>query len=157
MKYLRPLACLALLSLVACGQVRHVFPPAINIQQLNAPPQGDWTATLRLHNQSYDANVRFDQIRLDVTLGGVAVGSIQRDISIDVPERSSDIAEVTFTPDAAARDTLSHLKTAGDAKQLQYGIQGSATISDEGKHSKTFDIDHSGWLSPVPGVPHLYR
>lgn len=151
------LICLALLALAACGQIRHVFPPNINIEQLDTPAQGDWTATLRLHNQSYDAGVRFDRLQLDVSLGGVSAGSITRDISIDVAERSSDVVEASFTPSTAARDKLAQSKASGNGNQLQYAVKGSATISDEGKNSGTFDIDHSGWLSPVPGVDHLYR
>ncbi|MGA7298227.1 MAG: hypothetical protein WBW92_12040 [Rhodanobacteraceae bacterium] len=157
MRCVRLLACLALLSLVACGQLHHVFPPAVNIDQLNAPPQGDWTVTLRLHNQSYDANVRFDKVQLDLSLAEVAAGSLSQQIDIDVAERDSDIARISFSPSAAARDKLKRMTASGGSGQLQYTIKGSATISDEGKHAKDFDIEHTAWLSPVPGVPHRYR
>ncbi len=157
MRCIRLLACLALLSLVACGQIHHVFPPAVNIDQLNAPPQGDWTVTLRLHNQSYDASVSFDKVQLDLSLDQVAAGSLDQTIDIDVAERDSDIARVSFSPSAAARDKLGAMLASGGSGQIQYTIKGTATISDEDKHAKAFDIEHTAWLSPVPGVPHRYR
>ena len=153
MKCARLLACLSLLLLAACGgQVRHVFPPAVNVEQLSTPVSGAWTATVRLHNQSYDADVRFDHIRLKLSLGDVEAGQLDQDVALDVAERSSDVADVHFTPSQAVRE-----KIAADHGQLRYTITGTITISDEGRHPDDFDIDHSGWLSPVPGVAHMYR
>ena len=153
MKCTRLLVCLTLLLLAACGgQVRHVFPPAATIQQLSAPPEGAWTATLRLHNQSYDADVRFEHVRLSLKLADIEAGELDQDIALDVAERSSDVTDVKFTPSQAARDKL-----ASENAQLHYSITGSVTLSNEGKHPRDFDIDHDGWLSPVPGVAHMYR
>ncbi len=153
MKCIRLLACLTLLLLAACGgQVRHVFPPAVTIQQLSTPPDAAWTVTVRLHNQSYDANVRFDHIRLTLKLADVEAGELDQAIALDVAERSSDVTEVQFTPSQSARDKL-----ASGQPQLRYSITGSVTISDEGKDPSDFDVDHSGWLSPVPGIANMYR
>lgn len=152
MKYAHIALGLALLSLTACGQVRHVFPPAVNVEQLRTPPSGDWTATVRLHNQSYDAGVRFDHLKLDLRMDGVDAGLLEQKLSLDVAERNSDVAEVQFTPTAAARDKLS-----ANSQQIRYTVSGSVTLSDEGRNSGDFDVEQSGWLSPVPGVAHMYR
>lgn len=154
MKYARIMACLLLpLALAACGEVRHVFPPAVSVDQLSAPPDGPWSVRLRLHNQSYDANVRFERVHLELSLGGVAAGTLNKTLQLEVAERDSDVTEVRFTPTTAARKQLAEMAD----QSLQYALRGHATISDAGENPEQYDIDHKAWLSPVPGIPHRYR
>ena len=156
MKRLYWIACLALLSLTACGPVRHVFPPGANIEQLRTPVDGPWTVTLRLHNYSYDAGVRFDHVKLSITLAGEPAGSLDVDVNIDVAERSSDVIELPLTPDPAARQAMAAL-VADTSQRLPYVLQGTVQISNEGKNASSFPIDHKDWLSPAPGLAHVYR
>ncbi len=145
--------CLLLPFLAGCGEIRHVFPPSVTVDQLTTPPNGAWTATLRLLNQSYDADVRFQYLKLELSINGSVAGSIDEAIQRDIPERSSDIVQVTFQPNDAARQALG----ATAAQRLEYTVKGSVTLSNKGENPHDYDVSHDGWLSPVPGVAHTYR
>lgn len=144
---------LPLLWLTACGEIRHVFPPSVSVDQLSTPATGPWSATLRLHNQSYDAAVRFEAVHIKLDINGSAAGQLDKTLELDVAKRDSDVALVEFQPTAAAREALGSSPEA----QLHYSISGQVVISDEGEHATDFSIEHTAWLSPTPGMPHLYR
>lgn len=141
------------LLLAACGEVRHVFPPAASIEQLAAPPDGPWQVRLRLHNQSYDAGVRFDAATLTLRVADAEAGELQDELALDVAERSSDVIELTLDASAAARTALA----AGPAGRVEYRLEGRITVSNEGRHPRSYPVEQRGWLAPVPGIEHLYR
>lgn len=150
-----PVLLLLLLMLAACGQVRHVFPPAVTLEQLDAPPDGEWTAAVRLHNQSYDAGVHFGEVRLDLILDDTPVGTLEENADMPVAERNSDVLRIRFSPDQAGREQVS--QGADGNHQIRYTIRGTVGVGDPGRRASNYDVEQDGWLSPVPGMLHRYR
>lgn len=153
MKYTRLIVLFIALTLAACGPVRHVFPPSANIETLSTPADGEWTAVVRLHNQSWDAGVRFDALRLNLVLKGTEAAQLDKDIELDVAKRDSDIVSLRFQPTDEVRAMLARDPTG----KLQYTLTGTITLSNAGEDPADYEVEHSAWLSPVPGRPEQYR
>ncbi|MDN5923607.1 MAG: hypothetical protein L0H70_01255 [Xanthomonadales bacterium] len=152
---------IALLSLIAallvgCGPTRHVFPPQISVQQLHVDADGQWHLSVRMQNYSYDAAVHFDHIHAQLSLNDVVAATFDFQPNVDVAEQNADVADVTFTPAAAATKVLATNSTGRPS--IAYTLTGKVLVTgQDSSHQRSFPIDYHGWLSPVPGIANTYR
>ena len=142
-------------ALAACGPMgTKLQPPAASIQQLQAQPDGRWTATVRIENYSYDTGMHVYALAADLDIGGKRAAHVSIAPGLDIPAMSADVATATFAPDAAARAALADAKGNAVAYELKGTL--SAGKGETGKQDH-FDIDGKGYLSLVPGVANMWR
>jgi hypothetical protein len=147
---------LCILALAACssGPVRRVSEPAASIQQLTVAADGRWTVDLRLNNYS-SVPMRFDKVSLALTIDGESAGTLEGAPAITIGPESADVATLVLAPVAAARLRM------GDAlasrRGVQYVLAGRVDAVADGSASRSFKIDRSSSLSPVPGLPGVMR
>lgn len=147
---------LCILALAACssGPVRRVSEPAASIQQLTVAADGRWTVELRLNNYS-SVPMRFDRVSLALTVDGESAGTLEGTPAITIGPESADMASLTLAPTAAARLRV------GDAlasrRGVQYTLAGRVDAVADGRASRSYEIDRSSALSPVPGLPGVMR
>jgi hypothetical protein len=146
------LACL----LAACGSgpVRRISEPAAGIQQLTVHADGHWSVALRIDNFS-SVPMRFDQLSLALAIDGQPAGTLQGNAGIGIGPESADVATLTLVPSAAARLHV------GDAlagrRSVDYTLRGRLDAAPEGGGLRSYEIDRSSVLSPVPGLPGVLR
>lgn len=150
------LAACALLVLVACGSSpRRVSPPSTAIQQLTVQANGDWVVELRLHNYS-SVSMRFDNVRLEVSVDEHAAGTLQTAPAISIGPTSADVVRVTMTPEAMARMAVAD--ALAGRRTLSYRLQGTVTATpDEASKSREFQVDDRSSLNPAPGLEGVLR
>lgn len=147
---------LCILALAACssGPVRRVSEPAASIQQLTVAADGRWTVELRLNNYS-SVPMRFDRVSLALSIDGESAGTLEGTPAITIGPESADVATMTLTPAPAARLRV------GDAlasrRGVQYTLAGRVDAVADGRASRSFEIDRSSTLNPVPGLPGVLR
>lgn len=147
---------LACLSLAACsgGPIRRVSEPAASIQQLTVGANGSWSVDLRINNFS-SVPMRFDKVALALTVGGESAGTLQGQPGLTIGPESADVTTLTLTPSSAARlvvaDTLAARRT------LAYTFAGSVDATPENGKPRSFEIERSSALSPVPGLSGVLR
>ena len=149
-----PFLFAVILLLAACGPGTKLQPPAAGIQQLQALPNGQWQATLRIENYSYDTAMHVYALDADLKIGGVDAGHVAVSPDLDIPAMNADTATATLTPAAGAVAALA--KAKGNA--IAYELKGHLGVGkgEDGK-SQSFDLDGKGYLSPVPGVADTWR
>ena len=149
-------SCAVPVLLAACGSgpVRRVSEPAASIQQLTVRADGNWSVDLRLNNYS-SVPMRFDAVALALVVGSEAAGNVQgnpahhRRPGIGGRHHAGAGALVGRAP--AAR------RYAGRAAQLAYTLTGSVDAAPEDGDPRTYTIERSSALSPVPGLPGVLR
>ena len=174
---LLPLLALAALVVTACAPTRSVYPPAISVQALNVLKDGRWQVTVRFDNYAYRA-LRFDTLDAELSVGGVPAGRLSGPIGIAIPELSGDVARFTLTPATAAVAALHACANPDATKPLSgtgataprppaggcanggvaYGLAGTVVAGLPGaKQPEHYATRHTGYLSPVPGLPDAWR
>lgn len=148
------LACLWLAS-CASGPPRRVSEPTASIQQLTVRADGSWSIDLRLQNYS-SIPMRFEGVRLDVTLGDEDAGTLQHQPRMTIGPETADVVTVLFTPTSAARILLADALAGG--RGVDYALDGTidAAPDDRGK-IRNYEIERKSALSPVPGLPGVLR
>ncbi len=144
------------LVLAACssGPVRRVSEPSASIQQLTVQPDGNWSVQLRLQNYS-SIPMRFDAIRLDMTLGDQPAGTLQGNGGISIGPEAADVVTLSHAPTSAARIAIAD--ALGGNHGIGYALEGTLQVVPEDKGSRSFDIKHASGLNPVPGLPGTLR
>ena len=147
------LGLLGLLAmLVACAPTRSVFPPAASVQALNVQPDGRWQVTVRLDNYAY-RSMRFVALDVRLRIGGADAGALSGPLDLRIPELNGDVAVFTLTPTPEARTALT-----GDREgNIAYALTGSVRAGPEMDDLTTYPLQHTGYLSPVPGLPDAWR
>ena len=156
---MKPFSALVLLlfaTVAGCGggPVKRVSEPAASIQQLTVRADGSWSVDLRINNFS-SVPMRFERVSLAVTVGGEAAGTLQGQPAIDIGPESADVATLTLAPSPGARIAIADALSS--RRSLSYTLAGSIDAAPEDGKSRSFDIDRSSSLSPVPGLPGVLR
>lgn len=150
-------ACVAAAVLAGCasGPPRRVSEPAASIQQLTVGADGSWRVALRVQNYS-SVPMRFEGIRLAMTLGDVAAGSLDATPALTIGPEAADIVDVVLQPSADARILMSDVFSA--RRNITYTLEGTldAAPADRGS-SRSYTFKRDNALSPVPGLPGVLR
>ena len=143
-------------ALAGCGggPVKRVSEPAASIQQLTVRADGSWSVDLRLNNFS-SVPMRFDNVSLAVAVGGESAGTLQGQPAISIGPESADVATLALSPTSAARIAVADALSS--RKSLAYTLKGSVDATPEDGKSRSFEIERSSTLNPVPGLPGVMR
>ncbi|UWX04766.1 LEA type 2 family protein [Pseudoxanthomonas sp. NC8] len=149
------LAAIAVLLLVSCTSARRVSPPATAIQQLAVQANGDWALDLRLHNYS-SVSMRFDTVRLEVSVDEHVAGTLQATPAISIGPTSADVVRVTLKPDGMARIAVAD--ALASRRSLAYRLAGTVTATPvEESKPREFEVDDHSSLNPAPGLDGVLR
>lgn len=143
-----------LLAACGSGQVRRVSEPAAGIQQLTVHADGHWSVALRIDNFS-SVPMRFDQLSLALTIDGQSAGTLQGNAGIGIGPESADVTTLTLVPSATARLHMGDALAA--RRSVDYTLRGRLDAAPEGGGARSYEIDRSSVLSPVPGLPGVLR
>jgi hypothetical protein len=147
-------ACVLALSGCVTGPVRRVSEPTASIQQLTVDTDGRWTVALRLQNFS-NVPMRFERITMTLRAGTEVAGELQAEPGLTVGSESADVANVTFTPTAAARIVIAD--ALADRRSLDYSLEGKISAAAEDHKARDYKVKRNSALSPVPGLPGVMR
>ncbi len=143
-----------LLSACASGGGKRVSEPAASIQQLTVDARGNWQVQLRLQNYSSMA-MRFDQLDLALELNGQPAGHLKASPALSIPGESADLATISQVPDGTARLVIADALAAGQG--VTYALKGDVQVTPDGGKSRSYTINGSNQLNPVPGLPGVLR
>lgn len=129
------------------GERRNVFPPRASIQELTSRPDGSWSIKLRLQNFSNVA-MTFTNVDGKLQVGGVDAGHIALAPNLRIGPESADVIDTALTAAPGARARL------GSGSNVRYVLVGRITTTDP--HSDA-PYEFTGQLSPVPGLPGMFR
>jgi hypothetical protein len=149
------LVVIAALLLASCHGARRVSPPSTAIQQLTVQANGDWALDLRLHNFS-SVSMRFDSVRLEVSVDEHVAGTVQARPAISIGPTSADMVQVTLKPEGMARIAIAD--ALAGRRSLAYRLKGTvtATPAEENK-PREFEVDDRSSLNPAPGLDGVLR
>ena len=152
------LACLFLSSLwlagCSSGPVRRVSEPAASIQQLTVRADGSWSVDLRLNNFS-SVPMRFDTVSLGLAVGTESAGTVQGQAGVTIGPESADVVTLPLAPTPAARIVIA--EALAGRRTVAYSLKGSVSAAPDGGKTRTWQLDRSSALSPVPGLPGVLR
>lgn len=151
------LLCFFTLLLGSCnsnGPVRRISEPAVNIQQLTVGADGGWSLDLRIDNFS-SVPMRFDSIRLELSMGGQAAGTLQATPGMSIGPEAADIATVSLVPSPAARIVIADALVRN--RGASYHLEGSVQAAAEDRRARDYDIKRDNTLNPVPGLTGVLR
>lgn len=143
-----------LVAACSSGPARRVSPPAASVQQLTVNVDGSWTVLVRLQNYS-SIPMRFGNVDLQMTVGGVSAGSLIASTGIPIGPESADVATIAMQPASQARIAVAN--ALATRRALDYTLVGTVEAAPEESRSRTFKIDTSNSLSPVPGLDGVLR
>jgi len=146
--------CALLLAACASGPVRRVSEPSARIQQLTVRGDGSWSTELRIENFS-SIPMRFDSLRLDLTVEDHAAGTLQTSPALTVGPESADVITVTLAPAAAAKFAVA--KALADGDSIDYSLEGTLTATPDEARQREFEMERRSALSPAPGLPGVMR
>lgn len=92
---------------------------------------------------------------LAVAVGGEAAGTLQGQPGVSVGPESADVATLTLVPNSAARIAVADALSS--RRSLAYTLEGSVEAAPEEGKTRTFDIERSSALNPVPGLTGVLR
>jgi hypothetical protein len=155
-RFAASIVVLCFLLLVACGggPVRRVSEPAASIQQLTVRADGSWAIELRINNFS-SVPMRFDNVGLALVVGTEPAGTVQGQPAITIGPESADIATLTLVPSSAARIRVADALAA--RRTLAYTLKGNIDAAPEDGKARSYAIERSSSLNPVPGLPGVLR
>lgn len=149
------IAALTLL-LAGCGSgpVRRVSAPAASIQQLTVRADGRWDVKLRLDNFS-SMPMRFAATDIQIAFDNGAAASVQTQPQISIGPESADVVNTTLTPTADGRARIA--TALADGRSLNYTLGGTLDAGPADGKSRSYKIERSSSLTPVPGLPGVLR
>lgn len=141
--------------LVACGgPIRRVSEPTAQIQQLTVRADGRWDVDLRLQNYS-SIPMRFDRVRLAMTLGGEAAGDLSASPAVTIGPESADVVSLQVNPGASAKIVVADALASG--RSVPYALAGDISATPDKGSSRSFEVKRQSALSPAPGLPGVLR
>ncbi|MGV8921720.1 MAG: hypothetical protein ACOH1L_00010 [Thermomonas sp.] len=151
------LLTMAAVLLASCGTggpVRRVSEPAASIQQLTVRADGRWDVQLRLDNFS-SIPMRFATTNIKIAFDNGAAGSVQAQPQISIGPESADVVSTTLTPTADGRARIA--TALADGRSLSYTLGGTLEAGPADGKSRTYEIERTSSLTPVPGLPGVLR
>ncbi len=151
------LVAMAVALLASCGSggpVRRVSEPAASIQQLTVRADGQWDVQLRLDNFS-SIPMRFTTTNIQIAFDNGAAGSVQVQPQISIGPESADVVSATLTPTAGGRARIA--TALADGRSLNYTLGGTLDAGPDDGKSRTYEIERTSSLTPVPGLPGVLR
>jgi hypothetical protein len=149
------LAAVAVFLIASCGSARRVSPPSTAIQQLTVQANGDWALDLRLHNFS-SVSMRFDSLRLEVSVDEHVAGTLQATPGISIGPTSADVVRVSLKPEGMARIAIAD--ALAGRRSLAYRLRGTVTATPaETSKVREFEVDDRSSLNPAPGLDGVLR
>jgi hypothetical protein len=150
--YIRHIVWLSsLLALSACGPVKVVSAPQVQLSQLDYVPSSQtWNAKLLMRNFS-NVPMRFVRVRMQMKIADALVASNDETLDFLVPADSGESYPIKLALQKSAADTLQNL--AANAR-VEYILDGSI---DTQKPSGHFKFHYVGQLSKTPGLPNQFR
>lgn len=146
--------CSLLLAACGSGPVRRISEPAASIQQLSVRADGSWAIELRINNFS-SVPMRFVNVGLALTVGNQPAGTVQGQPAITIGPESADIATLTLAPSSAARIVVAD--ALASRRTLAYTLKGNVDAAPEDGKARSYAIERSSSLNPVPGLPGVLR
>lgn len=136
------------LVLVACGgERRNVFPPRASIQQISVNADGSWAMKVRLQNFS-NVSMTLASVNGTLQVAGKDAGLLSAAPGLRIGPESAEVIDVALTAPDAARQPFA----AGG--NVSYTLVGRIATSDPRGDTP---YEFSGQLSPVPGLPGVFR
>ncbi len=151
------LLTLAVALLASCGSggpVRRVSEPAASIQQLTVRADGLWDVQLRLNNFS-SIPMRFATTNIQIAFDNGAAGNVQTQPQINIGPESADVVSATLTPTAGGRARIA--TALADGRSLNYTLGGTLEAGPADAKSRTYKIERTSSLTPVPGLAGVMR
>ena len=148
------MAAALLASCGSGGPVRRVSEPAASIQQLTVRADGHWDVQLRLDNFS-SMPMRFATTNIQITFDNGAAGSVQTQPQISIGPESADVVSATLAPTADGRARIA--TALADGRSLSYTLGGTLEAGPADGKSRTYEIERTSSLTPVPGLPGVLR
>ena len=146
---------LVLLAACASGPPRRVSEPAASIQQLTVRADGGWSLDLRLQNYS-SLPMRFEGLALALTVDGEPAGTLQAQPALTIGPESADVLAVALLPSSATRIRIADALAGG--RSVDYRLEGTLDAAPEDRSkARSYKIERSSRLSPVPGLPGVLR
>ncbi len=143
-----------LLAACSSGPVRRVSPPAASVQQLTVNVDGSWTVLVRLQNYS-SIPMRFESTDLQMAVAGAPAGPLIAAPGISIGPASADVASIALQPSSQAKIAVAN--ALASRRSVDYTLLGTVEAAPEEARSRTFKIDTSNTLSPVPGLDGVLR
>ncbi|MDQ3495601.1 MAG: LEA type 2 family protein [Pseudomonadota bacterium] len=148
------LSCV-LLAACASGPPRRVSEPAASIQQLTVRADGGWSVDLRLQNYS-SLPMRFERLALAMTVNGESAGALQAQPALTIGPESADVLTIAVAPSSTTRILMADALAGG--RGVEYRLQGTLDAAPEDRgNARSYKIERSSRLSPVPGLPGVLR
>lgn len=146
-----------LLLLAGCGSggpVRRISEPAASLQQVSVRADGRWDVQVRLDNFS-SVPMRFSAATIQVALDNGAAATVQAQPQITIGPESADVFTATVTPLAEGRARIA--TALADGRSLAYTLSGTLEAGPEDGGARTYTIQRTSALTPVPGLPGVLR
>ena len=147
----------AVALLAGCGSggpVRRVSEPAASIQQLTVRADGQWDVQLRLNNFS-SMPMRFTTTNIQIAFDNGAAGNVQAQPQISIGPESADVVSATITPTADGRARIA--TALADGRSLNYTLGGTLDAGPADAKARTYKLERTSSLTPVPGLPGVLR
>ncbi len=148
------LLCVGLAACSSGGPVRRISPPAASVQQLTVNLDGSWTVLVRLQNYS-SIPMRFESVAIALTVAGVGAGTLSGAPGISIGPESADVASVSLQPSSAARIAMAD--ALATRRPIAYTLEGTLQAAPEDARSRSFKVDTSSTLNPIPGLDGVLR
>src|SRR3546814_1213421 len=95
--------------------------------------------------------MRFGAISLDMKLGDHEAGTLQGNAGISIGPESADVVTLEHTPTSVARIAIAD--ALGRNGGIGYSLEGTLRAAPEDSGERSFDIERTSGLNPVPGLP----
>lgn len=147
-------AACAVLAACSSGPVRRVSEPAASIQQLSVRADGSWSVDLRIENFS-TVPMRFNAIRLPLTVGEQDAGTLQGSAGISIGPESADVVTLAHAPSVGGKVALADALSSG--RGVSYSFEGTLHAAPEDGREREYKVKRNSSLSAVPGLTGVLR
>lgn len=134
--------------------VRRISEPAASIQQLTVRTDGLWDVQLRLNNFS-SVPMRFSTTDIRISFDNGAAATVQLQPQIRIGPESADVVSATLTPTTDGRARIA--SALADGRSLTYTLGGTLGAGPVDGKSRSYKIERTSSLTPVPGLPGVLR